>query len=103
MAKEWKVSNAKVEINGEDYTSKAHTWNLGVGVEGTLAVVSCHKLDGEAQLSVKKNPNPSLLLVDGCGIELRYNTELTKVETTEEVGSVTQVVYYFKVIEIGGQ
>lgn len=95
----WNVRKAKVKIDGKE-GYRAFAWHLynGSGDDADMtACVSCYGLEDKPRLSLKDNPNPVLTLIDGCGIELEYATKLVKIETSEKVGAVLQIDYFFKI------
>lgn len=97
MAKELKISNAKVEIDGRD-GHKAHKWTLITGINEAEIIISCHDLEAAPKLSVEENPNPEILLVELCGVELRYSTKLVKVERTPFEDGIDQIEYFFEIV-----
>lgn len=105
MAKKLHITNAKVEIDGEDGYA-AHKWNLTVGIEGlSEIIISCHDLDDALKLqnkphpmSAKDNPRRNILLVDLRGVELRYSADLVNVERTPVEDGIDQIEYRFMII-----
>ncbi len=95
MAQKWKLENVKGEIDGEGYG--AYRWKLSCPLDKPTVKISCHGLTDAPRLSIDKNPNPSLLLVDGCGVELRYATKLVKIKTCERIDGILQIDYFFEV------
>ncbi len=96
MGKEHSWQKANVIINDKD-DYEAFSWDLSVGLDKALIKISCLKTDDARILSLEKQPNPIVKLIDFFGIELRYATKFLKIETLEEVGAVTQIDYYFEV------